>query len=608
MLDADLGAELQQAVKSAGTLRAQALRVSTATLTQTKHVSMWSVLGWTEKADGGLVYVNNNKAASTSIRSILLPLFENRIDWATSGLAEMLQRRWDQKPTRLPLLFSDLALPACQTTVATNRHQWLNSSCFEIGHKRKRFFVFSFVRDPLQKFEAGAAELRMHPDEAWKHVQSVWTAIESGQMGEVFVNEMAHQVFLHLAPSMWHLTGQDHTGQVLWPDWIGRTEHFHSDWKEMLEVMGAMGFVVPPELTNFQHAALNLVNEHLADKTSTLNKRQRRPKLSDTARQAMCSHPLFESEWKTFGYDVPRVCVSHTAAQSREKPALGAILISEDDRGDSQLGMVRPEQTNLSRPAVPRMCKVVAKSCSPLCNDDASILRQLLLGNISALKMTADGLTCAIVGNSGKLLKQSLGAEIDAHGAVFRINSGPAGGIYTQHVGSRTSVRMNRAPLQNDGTFVIQVKNPPANCDYPEFAAVSHTQTRHCLHSMLNKTILPSQVKLSTGIIAIAVSAAVCNSITLFGFDTRDEFLAINNASIYGAPSHAPHPYHYYDSTWPGNPMRHDREQLGLQFETKLDSESNVVLNSGHDIVSEIAWRELLFRKCDKLRIVRHAK
>jgi hypothetical protein len=51
--------------------------------------------------------------------------------------------------------------------------------------------------------------------------------------------------------------------------------------------------------------------------------------------------------------------------------------------------------------------------------------------------------TCALVGNSGALLGSAYGAEIDAHDAVVRINSGLTAG-YERHVGSRTTVLIER--------------------------------------------------------------------------------------------------------------------------------------------------------------------
>ena len=45
--------------------------------------------------------------------------------------------------------------------------------------------------------------------------------------------------------------------------------------------------------------------------------------------------------------------------------------------------------------------------------------------------------TCAVVGNSGVLLKSKQGREIDEHEKVFRINYAPTAG-YEEDVGSRT--------------------------------------------------------------------------------------------------------------------------------------------------------------------------
>ncbi|KAK3240041.1 glycosyltransferase 29 protein [Cymbomonas tetramitiformis] len=46
--------------------------------------------------------------------------------------------------------------------------------------------------------------------------------------------------------------------------------------------------------------------------------------------------------------------------------------------------------------------------------------------------------TCAVVGNSGQLLRAEAGAEIDQHDAVFRINYAPTAG-FEAHVGNRTT-------------------------------------------------------------------------------------------------------------------------------------------------------------------------
>jgi len=42
--------------------------------------------------------------------------------------------------------------------------------------------------------------------------------------------------------------------------------------------------------------------------------------------------------------------------------------------------------------------------------------------------------TCAVVSNSGELLRQKMGNEIDDHHAVFRINYPPIEGFTVRHL------------------------------------------------------------------------------------------------------------------------------------------------------------------------------
>ena len=59
--------------------------------------------------------------------------------------------------------------------------------------------------------------------------------------------------------------------------------------------------------------------------------------------------------------------------------------------------------------------------------------------------------SCAVVGSSGTLLHKSLGAEIDAHAAVFRVNSAPVT-RYAKYAGARTTVRVIASPHAASGT------------------------------------------------------------------------------------------------------------------------------------------------------------
>lgn len=51
--------------------------------------------------------------------------------------------------------------------------------------------------------------------------------------------------------------------------------------------------------------------------------------------------------------------------------------------------------------------------------------------------------SCAIVGNSGKLLTHTHGKEIDSHDTVIRFNAAPTRN-FEAHVGSKTTIRQDR--------------------------------------------------------------------------------------------------------------------------------------------------------------------
>lgn len=57
-----------------------------------------------------------------------------------------------------------------------------------------------------------------------------------------------------------------------------------------------------------------------------------------------------------------------------------------------------------------------------------------------ALRTPSKFHTCAVVGNSGALLEHEFGVDVDKHDAVLRLNNAPAGGQWSKHVGSKTTV------------------------------------------------------------------------------------------------------------------------------------------------------------------------
>jgi hypothetical protein len=73
---------------------------------------------------------------------------------------------------------------------------------------------------------------------------------------------------------------------------------------------------------------------------------------------------------------------------------------------------------------------------------------------------------CAVVGNSGSLLEDQRGAEIDEHDAVLRFNAAKIAG-FEQFVGSKTTIRLLNSPdasWPKDGTeaTIMTIRNHEA--------------------------------------------------------------------------------------------------------------------------------------------------
>ncbi|RLN24652.1 hypothetical protein C2845_PM07G29330 [Panicum miliaceum] len=120
-----------------------------------------------------------------------------------------------------------------------------------------------------------------------------------------------------------------------------------------------------------------------------------------------------------------------------------------------------------------------------------------VLGSLpSLLSLPGRIRSCAVVGNSGILLRANHGALIDSHDAVFRLNNARIAG-YAAHVGSKTNFFINSNILhlcaRRPGCFC----HPYGHGDRAHDTAMFHY---------------------SSGMQAIMVAVGVCDRVSVFGF------------------------------------------------------------------------------------------
>ena len=70
--------------------------------------------------------------------------------------------------------------------------------------------------------------------------------------------------------------------------------------------------------------------------------------------------------------------------------------------------------------------------------------------------------SCAVVGNSGSLLRHRHGADIDAHDAQLRLNQAPLAG-FEPRVGSKTTMRLLNAAWTREYGRPAQAKGVSAS-------------------------------------------------------------------------------------------------------------------------------------------------
>ena len=282
-----------------------------------------------------LAYVENFKAASTSIRSSLpggpMRGLVCNSDWHIAGyLQNSNLPRWEKRvaPKGNEGCCDFTLYPAQRTT------ECLGGS--DVDRPASMYRAFSFVREPIAKFEAGVRE-------AWAQDCSLRNLsadrILRMQLGAypLWVND-------HLMPSSYTLSA----GTLLEPQpmrfaFIGRIEAAGEDWRHVRELIPQAA--LPVELPT-THATAFVKAKGTSSAHAGPSDR-----LSPAGQHLFCSSWLFGRDFAFFGYERPARCAppsSRPQAARLAPPRLGLGIASQRGRPPP----MRPHRRNYSAPVV----------------------------------------------------------------------------------------------------------------------------------------------------------------------------------------------------------------------------------------------------------------
>lgn len=188
--------------------------------------------------------------------------------------------------------------------------------------------------------------------------------------------------------------------------------------------------------------------------------------------------------------------------------------------------------------------------------------------------------SCAVVGSSGELLEHRLGAQIDAHDAVWRVNAARVDLHHQAHVGTRTTVRVwgfmvpppDASRLGHEESilmrcpgdaFVSQCWHHIPEAPWPRISPLEHRRLLLAIHGENADKV---RTHPSTGAMAVWAALSVCTNVSVVGY---------GGCSAEGS-------------------MHYDR---GRNTANALDQAHNITSGASakqHDMHAEWAWLERL--------------
>ena len=159
------------------------------------------------------VYLDNVKAASTLIRQVLQNIgvsFNCGPQYQTTGCCH-----------------------TCTVTSAPCSWNPSRTTTMCLADKHRNYFVFTFVRDPIDKFESGVRQARFQGGEIYQLNDLSSEELLQRQV-ELYSNS-SNWINEHLQPNSYRVFGTIRNGSVVKPHFIGRIEHMGQDWKQLIQ-------------------------------------------------------------------------------------------------------------------------------------------------------------------------------------------------------------------------------------------------------------------------------------------------------------------------------------------------------------------------------------
>ncbi|GMH24422.1 hypothetical protein Nepgr_026265 [Nepenthes gracilis] len=127
--------------------------------------------------------------------------------------------------------------------------------------------------------------------------------------------------------------------------------------------------------------------------------------------------------------------------------------------------------------------------------------------------------TCAVVGNSGDLLKTEFGEEIDSHDVVIRDNEAPVNEKYAKHVGRKRDFRL---VVRGAARNMIKILEGAPD-EVLIIKSVTHRDFNTMIKSIPNPVYLFQGIVLrrgakGTGMKSIELALSMCHIVDIYGF------------------------------------------------------------------------------------------